>query len=357
MVMRKVTLIVCLMMAIAASAQNVEEEEYIPDSIAIDITVDTTAVDTEGSLPDIEDVEWDDRYAVAEKDGKWGLYDVKGDSLLTDLIYDKAGPAFRKRVFDEYITYYYIRQGDRAGVVGVFESTGGITTILASQTLSLTADENWEDSVKVYRSHVNDDTEALWKLAVCYLEGKGVKKSFFQAIWMMMLADGDQNYEERAEKYFASLPEDNENRIKFEAVKAFINGDLQQLKSVNERLAPIDPANHELVSGLIAMVEKKKEDAQGHFNKASEMGCTLAELFKGAVSDGYSDEQHIQALEKIAEESPFVYNFLGDMMLGSSKWGKKREDKAREYYVKADEYACLSKGGKTFLESKREKNE
>lgn len=354
--MRKAMLFICLMTAIVASAQN-EEEEWIPDSIAIDITADSTVVDTEGSIPDIEEVEWDDRYAVAEKDGKWGLYDVKGDSLLTDLIYDEAGPAFRKRVFDEYITYYYIRQGDRAGVVGVFESTGGITTILASQTLSLTADENWEDSVKVYRSHVNDDTEALWKLAVCYLEGKGVKKSFFQAIWMMMLADGDQNYEERAEQFFTSLPEDNENRIKFEAVRAFTNGDLQQLKSVNERLAPVDPANHELVNGLIAMVEKRKQDALGHFNKASEMGCTFAELFKGAVSDGYSDEQHIQALEKIAEESPFVYNFLGDMMLDSSKWGKKREDKACEYYIKADEYACLSKDGKAFLESKWEKNE
>lgn len=354
--MRKVMLFVCMMTAIVASAQNVEEEEYIPDSIAIDITVDSTAVDTEGSIPDIEEVEWDDRYAVAEKDGKWGLYDVKCDSLLTDLIYDEAAPAFRKRVFDEYITYYYIRQGDRAGVVGVFESTGGITTILASQALSLAADENWEDSVKVYRSHVNDgDTEANWKLAVCYLEGKGVKKNFMQAIWMMMLAADDNS--ERAEGLFLSLPEDDENRIKFEATKAFINGELQQLKGVNERLAPVDSASHELVSGLIAMVEKRKVDALTHFNMASEMGCAFAELFKGAVSDGYSDEQHILAMERIAEESPFVYSVLGDMMLDSSKWGKKREDKAHEYYMKADEHACLSKKGKAFLESKLEKNE
>lgn len=139
--MRKAMLFVCMMTAIAASAQNVEEE-WIPDSIATDITTDSTAIDTQGSQPDIEEVEWDDRYTVAEKDGKWGLYDVKGDSLLTDLIYDEAGPAFRKRVFDEYITYYYIRQGDRAGVVGVFESTGGITTILASQEEKAVRKEN-----------------------------------------------------------------------------------------------------------------------------------------------------------------------------------------------------------------------
>lgn len=141
--MRKILLVFCMMTAIAASAQN-EEEEWIPDSIEMDpatfmaITLASEEPDTIGchsieEEPDIVEVEWDDRFAVAEKDGKWGLYDVKGDSLLTDLIYDEAGPAFRKRVFDEYITYYYIRQGDRAGVVGVFESTGGITTILASQ--------------------------------------------------------------------------------------------------------------------------------------------------------------------------------------------------------------------------------
>ena len=130
--MRKALLFICMMTAIVASAQS-EEEEWIPDSIAIDITVDSTAVDTGGSIPDIEEVEWDDRYTVAERDGKWGLYDVKGDSLLTDHIYDEAGPAFRKRVFDEYITYFFVRQDDLSGVVGVFESTGGITTILASQ--------------------------------------------------------------------------------------------------------------------------------------------------------------------------------------------------------------------------------
>ena len=353
--MRKAMLFICLMTAIAASAQNVEEE-WIPDSIATDITTDSTAIDTQESQPDIEEVEWDDRYTVAEKDGKYGLYDVNGDSLLTDLIYDEAGPAFRKRVFDEYITYYYIRQGEQSGVVGVFESTGGITTILASRVISQSADENWEDSVRVYRSLVRDgDTEANWKLAVCYLEGKGVKKNFMQAIWMMILAADDNS--ERAEGLFLSLPEDDENRIKFEATKAFINGELQQLKGVNERLAPVDSASHELVSGLIAMVEKRKEDALAHFNMASEMGCTFAELFKGAVSDGYSDEQHILAMERIAEESPFVYSVLGDMMLDSSKWGKKREDKAHEYYMKADEHACLSKKGKAFLESKREKNE
>lgn len=113
------------MTAIVASAQS---EEWIPDSIAVDMV----AVDTL-TQPDIVEVEWSDRYAVAEKDGKYGIIDVKADSLVTDIVFDGAYPAFRKRVFSEYITYFRIRQGDRLGIVGIFESTGSITTILAPQ--------------------------------------------------------------------------------------------------------------------------------------------------------------------------------------------------------------------------------
>lgn len=123
--MRKVLLLICLMTAIVASAQS---EEWIPDSIAVDMV----AVDTL-TQPDIVEVEWSDRYAVAEKDGKYGIIDVKADSLVTDIVFDGAYPAFRKRVFSEYITYFRIRQGDRLGIVGIFESTGSITTILAPQ--------------------------------------------------------------------------------------------------------------------------------------------------------------------------------------------------------------------------------
>lgn len=135
--MRKVMLIVCLMAALAASAQeNVVDsvEEWVPDSIAVDITIDSTAVDTRGTNPDIEEVEWSDRYAVASKDGKCGIFDVKADSLVTNLIFDEAYPANRKKVFGEYITYYSIRQGNRLGVVGIFESMNSPTIILAPPT-------------------------------------------------------------------------------------------------------------------------------------------------------------------------------------------------------------------------------
>lgn len=128
-IMRKVLFIFCLMTAIAASAQN---EERMPDAMAVD-SVSVDSLDQTEQGIDIVEVEWSDRYAVAEKDGKYGIIDVKADSLVTDIVFDEAYPAFRKRVFSEYITYFSIRQGDRLGIVGIFESTGSVTTILAPQ--------------------------------------------------------------------------------------------------------------------------------------------------------------------------------------------------------------------------------
>lgn len=128
-IMRKVLFIFCLMTAIAASAQN---EERMPDAMAVD-SVSVDSLDQTEQGIDIVEVEWSDRYAVAEKDGKYGIIDVKADSLVTDIVFDEVYPAYRKRVFSEYITYYGIRQGDRLGMVGIFESTGSVTTILAPQ--------------------------------------------------------------------------------------------------------------------------------------------------------------------------------------------------------------------------------
>ena len=311
--MRKVMLIVCLMTAIAASAQeNVVDsvEEWVPDSIAIDVTIDSTAVDTQGAIPDIEEVEWNDRYAVAEKDGKWGVYDVTADSLVTGLIFDEAYPANRKRVFEEYVSYFSIRQRDRLGVVGIFESTNTPTIILAPPAANQDAQENWEDSVKVYQEKIqNGDAGAYLKLAECYHKGKGVEHNFPQTFWLIMQA-ADKLGEDRANQFFMDMPEDDVDRVKYEAAKAFVMGDAQKLRDVNKRLAELDAGSGELVEGLLAMIEKKNDEASKHFSKAIELGCKFAALFKGAVQQTYSEEEHANTLRELAKDYPFVYTFL-----------------------------------------------
>ena len=135
MIMKKmvVLLIIGLMTAMSAAAQS---DKWVPDSISED-----SIIINQSGKDDIERVEWDKRYGVAEKDGKWALYDFKGDSLLTGFVYDEAGPAYRKRVFRDYITYYYIKENGRIGIAGVYEDTNSVGTIFTSQPASLPEDE------------------------------------------------------------------------------------------------------------------------------------------------------------------------------------------------------------------------
>ena len=67
MIMKKmvVLLIIGLMTAMSAAAQS---DKWVPDSISED-----SIIINQSGKDDIERVEWDKRYGVAEKDGKWAL--------------------------------------------------------------------------------------------------------------------------------------------------------------------------------------------------------------------------------------------------------------------------------------------
>lgn len=124
------------MTAIAASAQvNVVDsvEECIPDSIE----VDSVAMD-EDSCQDLEisDCELTNRYGLIVTGGKYGIRDYEKKENVTEVIYDDVSPAFRRRVENEYITYFYIRQGERNGMVGILESSNDVMTFMSSSESS-----------------------------------------------------------------------------------------------------------------------------------------------------------------------------------------------------------------------------
>ena len=141
-----VFLLMSLMTAIAASAQvnvvdSVEEwipdsiEEWIPDSVEECIEIDTTATN-DGKNLEISEYELTDRYGLIVTGSKYGIRDFEKNENVTEVIYDDAAPAFRRRVEDEYITYFYIRQGECCGIVSIFESTNHLMTIMSSSDSS-----------------------------------------------------------------------------------------------------------------------------------------------------------------------------------------------------------------------------
>ena len=133
-----VFLLMSLMTAIAASAQvNVVDsvEEWIPDSVEECIEIDTTATN-DGKNLEISECELTDRYGLIVTGSKYGIRDFEKNENVTEVIYDDAAPAFRRRVEDEYITYFYIRQGECCGIVSIVEATNHLMTIMSSSDSS-----------------------------------------------------------------------------------------------------------------------------------------------------------------------------------------------------------------------------
>ena len=123
-----------LMTVIGASAQvNVEDsvDEWIPDSIEVD-----TVTMNEESCQDLEisDYELTNRYGLIVSGGKYGIRDNEKKENVTEVIYDDATPAFRRKVEDEYFTYFYIIKDGCNGIAGFAESTNNVMTIMSSDS-------------------------------------------------------------------------------------------------------------------------------------------------------------------------------------------------------------------------------
>ncbi len=81
---------------------------------------------------EISDCELTNRYGLIVTGGKYGIRDNEKKENVTEVIYDDASPAFRRKVEDEYFTYFYIMKDGRKGIVGIAESTNNVMTIMSS---------------------------------------------------------------------------------------------------------------------------------------------------------------------------------------------------------------------------------
>lgn len=215
--------------------------------------------------------------------------------------------------------------------------------------IAASAQENWEDSVKVYREQARSgDVSAYEKLATCYHEGKGVKHNFHQILWTLMMAD-EQAGELVSAQFFYRLPEKDIDRVMFEAFEALFAENFPAMREVIQRLMVLDQGAGEMMEGVLSTAEKKNDDAIRHFTKALELGYDVAEAHLLPFQNPYSLENHVNALLRLAEDYPMFYNFLGDIMANSSKEDAEKKKLAIHYYQLSDEYACLNGEGRAFL--------
>ena len=114
-------------------------EDWVVNSVEADtVEIDSTAMDSVfyGDMDlhdDIEssDCELTDRYGLIVTGSKYGIRDYEKKENVTEVIYDYAYPAFRRKIEDEYFTYFYIYKGEGNGIVAIIESTNEVMTIVS----------------------------------------------------------------------------------------------------------------------------------------------------------------------------------------------------------------------------------
>lgn len=111
-------------------------EDWEVDSVEVDTTAYYDVSDEIEELDEMDDFEIQDskltkRYGLVVTGGKYGIRDYEKEENVTDVIYDYAQPAYRRKVENEFITYFYVSEGERSGIIGIFESNNRIMTILS----------------------------------------------------------------------------------------------------------------------------------------------------------------------------------------------------------------------------------
>ena len=213
--------------------------------------------------------------------------------------------------------------------------------------------QNWNDSVQIYISEARMlNAKAYVKLAKCYHKGLGVKQNF--PMMMLMLKNANMYGEGNLlDEYIASLPENDVDRLIFNAFMDLRGSDKEDAEVIKEKLLEVSPQAGKVFNAIIC-VEIEKDTVSFVEILSKEMG--EGNFFAGYIlSLQYDADEKIDDAAKIwkaiAEQIPAVYCNLGEYYCTH----ENNVLKAVECYRNADKYACLDKrGAKLLLQEEKE---
>ena len=185
------------------------------------------------------------------------------------------------------------------------------------------------------------DVEAYNSLALCYRDGDGVEKSWFNM--MCMYAIYSQRTGGDIEDVVELFDEGHPFRLLFEimdspAFNEEVKAKLEQLK----QLAPAEAKAIEAAKKAFSMEEATS--ALSTIREAENEGSELAVIFQAIYYDEAKDKTgQEECLTRIADKYPFFNLLLGESY--ARKYGETEDfsyiQKAIECYYKADEYGML----------------
>lgn len=185
------------------------------------------------------------------------------------------------------------------------------------------------------------DAEACYSLALCYRDGDGVDKSYFNMLYMYVYYCKKTG--NGIDKTVELFEEGDPFRLITEIlVSTFNENTLEKI----EQLMMYSLAEAKAITATIDILsEKDTINALTAIREAENEGSELAALVQLAYyKENEMKDDYEQCLIRMVEKYPFLNLQIGELYIERYWEGKDFSDiqKAMEYYYKADAYAMLT---------------
>lgn len=125
--MKKIVFICGLLMtSLGVSAQEDSVNNAEVDTVTAESMGEINAI----RLNESKEAEWTNRYSVLKKNGKYGIADFERGVNVTDAEYDMLELLSRKKIDEEYYSYFLMEQDGQRGIIGITETSNEFITIL-----------------------------------------------------------------------------------------------------------------------------------------------------------------------------------------------------------------------------------
>lgn len=192
------------------------------------------------------------------------------------------------------------------------------------------------------------DGQAYLKLADCYRDGKGVKQDFAGMLTMLAQAEeygGIPNMEE----YLKNMPEGSDFKLIFDAVTNYEKKNVEEATLMFEQLSAKGITDGYAVQGTLAVMHGDTLRGARLIEQAATSGSIFAELLQCLPEMRGGNTLDVEQLIAMSEKSPMANVFLAKIYSGADDDNMRNETLAAQYYLKADENACLGKRGAKWL--------
>lgn len=192
------------------------------------------------------------------------------------------------------------------------------------------------------------DGNAIKKLADCYREGRGVKKDFIGMLAMVELSERQGSIGSK-DAYFQSVPEDDNYRRTYDIMEHFSQHRHEKADSIISLMKHQDNPDVDVLIGIEAIEKGDTTGGKQIIQRATDQGNPFGALVLYLFESQSKQEQDMTYLLRLADEHPFICKILGDIYRKRRTDEAENEKMAAHYYLKADEYAMLTKGAASWL--------